>query len=64
MLSLLDGPEGSDLGLCVVWFCFRIMRRHLAYHSDHVQRILSRNMISSDGVPGAWACPLAVAECC
>ena len=28
VLSLLDGPVGSDPAFCVVWFRFRLMRRY------------------------------------
>ena len=34
VLSLLDGPAGSDPGFHVVWCRFRMLRRHMAYNSS------------------------------
>ena len=34
VLSLLDGPVGSDPGFHVVWCRFRMLRRHVTYNSS------------------------------
>ena len=34
VLSLLDGPAGSDLGFHVVWCRFLMLLRHMAYNSS------------------------------
>ena len=34
VLSLLDGPVGSDPGFHVVWCRFRMLCRHMAYNSS------------------------------
>ena len=36
VLNLLEGPSGCDSAFCVVWFRFRMLRRHLAYRPGEV----------------------------
>ena len=38
VLSLLDGPTGSDPAFCAVWFRFRLFRWHLALWPSQVGR--------------------------
>ena len=54
VLSLLDGPDGSDPGFNVVWCRFRMLRRHMAYNSSvHVlARVYSLLRVVSAGAPG------------
>ena len=54
VLSLLDGPVGSDPGFHVVWCRFRTLRRHMAYNSSvhELARINSLLRVVSDGAPG------------
>ena len=54
VLSLLDGPVGSDPGFHVVWCRFNMLRRHMAYNSSvhelvGVYRLLR---VVSAGAPG------------
>ena len=51
VLSLLGGPEGCDLGFCVVWFRFRMLRRYLAYRSHEVRRVYQMLSSAHDGCP-------------
>ena len=39
LLSLLDGPWGSDPAFFSIWSRFRQLRRYLAYKSEEVRRI-------------------------
>ena len=39
LLSLLDGPWGSDPALFIIWSRFRQLRRYLAYRPDEEARI-------------------------
>ena len=54
ILSLLDGPVGSDPGFHVVWCRFRMLRRHMAYNSSvqELARIYSLLRVVSAGAPG------------
>ena len=54
VLSLLDGPVGSDPGFYVVWCRFRMLRRHMAYNSSvhELARIYSLLRVVSAGAPG------------
>ena len=38
VLSFLDGPEGCDLGFCLVWIRFRMLNWNLAHRSHEVRR--------------------------
>ena len=40
LLSLLDGPWGSDPAFFIIWNRFRQLRRYLAYRPDDEARIL------------------------
>ena len=54
VLTLLDGPVGSDPGFYVVWCRFRMLRRHMAYNSSlhELGRIYSLLRVVSAGAPG------------
>ena len=54
VLSLLDGPVGSDLGFHVVWCRFWLLRRHMAFDSSvHEQaRVYSLLRVVAAGAPG------------
>ena len=54
VLSLLDGPVGSDPGFYVVWCRFRMLRRHMAYNSsvNELARVYSLLRVVSAGAPG------------
>ena len=52
VLSLLDGPVGSDPAFCVVWFRFRLMRRYLAYRFEEVSRVYRLLAAASEGCSG------------
>ena len=54
VLSLLDGPVGSDPGFHVVWCRFRMLRRYMAYNSSvhELARIYSLLRVVSAGAPG------------
>ena len=39
LLSLLDGPWGSDPAFFIIWNRFRQLRRYLTYRSDDQDRI-------------------------
>ena len=54
VLSLLDGPVGSDPGFHVVWCRFRMLRRHMTYnYSIHeLARVYSLLRVVSAGAPG------------
>ena len=54
VLSLLDGPDGSDPGFYVVWCRFRMLRRHVAYNPSvhELARIYSLLRVVSAGAPG------------
>ena len=38
VLCMLDGPTGCEPEFCVVWFRFRLLRRHLALSPSQVGR--------------------------
>ena len=54
VLSLLDGPVGSDPGFYVVWCRFRMLRRYMAYNSSvhGLARVYSLLRVVSVGAPG------------
>ena len=52
VLSLLDGPSGSDPALCVVWIRFRMFRRFLAYRLGEVFRVYRLLEHVAGGCPG------------
>ena len=52
LVSLLDGPPGCDPAFCVVWFRFRMLRRHLAFRPGEVFRIKRLLEHAADGCPG------------
>ena len=54
VLSLPDGPAGSDPGFHVVWCRFRMLRRHMAYNSSihELARVYSLLRVVSVGAPG------------
>ena len=54
VLTLLDGPVGSDPGVHVVWCRFRMLRRYMAYnYSVHeLARVYSLLRVVSAGAPG------------
>ena len=54
VLSLLDGPDGSDPWFYVVWCRFRMLRRHMAYNSSvhELARVYSLLRVVSAGAPG------------
>ena len=47
VLSLLDGPSGCDPAFCVVWFLFRMLRRHSARRPGEVHRVPSLPVLGS-----------------
>ena len=53
VLSLLDGPVGSDPGFYVVWCRFRMLRRYMAYNSSvhELARVKSLLRVVSVGAP-------------
>ena len=54
VLSLLDGPVGSDPGFHVVWCRFRMLRWHMAYNSSvhELTIVCSLLRVVSAGAPG------------
>ena len=54
VLSLLDGPVGSDPGCHVVWCRFRMLRRHMALNSSvhELARVYTLLRVVSVGAPG------------
>ena len=54
VLSLLDGPVGSDPGFHVVWCRFRMLRRYMAYHPSvhELARVYSLLRAVSGGALG------------
>ena len=54
LLSLLDGPWGSDPAFFIIWNRFRQLRRYLAYRPDDEARSFRLLDYASAG-PGAWA---------
>ena len=52
VLSLLDGPSGSDPLFCVVWFRFRLFRRFLALWPSKVDRAYRLLGLVSEGCCG------------
>ena len=54
VLTLLDGPVGSDPGFHVVWCRFRMLRRHMAYNASvhELARVYSLLRVVSAGAPG------------
>ena len=55
LLSLLDGPWGSDPAFFIIWNRFRQLRRYLAYRPDDEARIFRLLDYACTGSPGAWA---------
>ena len=52
LLSLLDGPWGSDPAFFVIWSRFRRLRRYLSYRLDEETRIFRLLDCASTGSPG------------
>ena len=52
LLSLLDGPWGSDPAFFIIWSRFRQLRRYLAYRPDDEARIYRLLDCASTGSPG------------
>ena len=52
LMSLLDGPVGSDPAFCVVWFRFRLMRRYLAYRPEEVSKVKRLLAAAAEGCSG------------
>ena len=52
LLSLLDGPWGSDPAFFIIWNRFRQLRRYLAYRPDDEARIFRLLDYASAGSPG------------
>ena len=52
LLSLLDGPWGSDPAFFIIWSRFRQLRRYLAYRPDDEARIYRLLDYASTGSPG------------
>ena len=52
LLSLLDGPWGSDPAFFIIWSRFRQLRRYLAYRPDDEARIFRLLDCASTGSPG------------
>ena len=52
LLSLLDGPWGSDPAFFIIWNRFRQLRRYLAYRPDDQHRIFRLLDYASSGAPG------------
>ena len=60
VLSLLDGPVGSDPGFHVVWCRFRMLRGHMAYNSSVHDLARVKSLLRVVSV-GAWTgSPFAV----
>ena len=57
LLSLLDGPWGSDPAFFIIWSRFRQLRRYLSYRPDEENRIFRLLDYTSTGSPWAWAHP-------
>ena len=55
LLSLLDGPWGSDPAFFIIWSRFRQLRRYLAYRPDEESSHFSFAGLCLYGVPWAWA---------
>ena len=51
LLSLLDGPWGSDPAVFIIWNRFRQLRRYLAYRPDDQDRIFRLLDYASAGCP-------------
>ena len=58
VLSLLDGPQGCDLAFCVVWFRFRMLRRHTLHIGPRRFLGVYRLIDGASGLPWAWPCEL------
>ena len=52
LLSLLDGPWGSDPAFFIIWNRFRQLRRYLAYRLYDEARIFRLQDYASTGSPG------------
>ena len=63
LLSLLDGPWGSDPAFFIIWSRFRQLRRHLSYRPDEEARIFSIAGLCLYWVPWAWAHPSSSSVC-
>ena len=62
LLSLFDGPWGSDPAFFIIWSRFRQLRRYLAYRPDEEARIFRLLDYASTG-SGAWAHPSSSSVC-
>ena len=58
VLNLLDGPVGCDPGYHVVWCRYRMLRRHMAFHSE-VQELLCWCTWSGPHPPLTLMCSLS-----
>ena len=63
LLSLLDGPWGSDPAFFIIWSRFRQLRRYLVYRPDEEARIFRLLDYASTGVSWAWAHPSSFSVC-
>ena len=52
LLSLFDGPWGSDPAFFIIWSRFRQLRRYLSYRPDEENRIFRLFDYASTGSPG------------
>ena len=52
LLSLLDGPWGSDPTFFIIWSRFRQLRRYLSYRPQEEDRIFRLLSCASTGSPG------------
>ena len=52
LLSLLDGPWGSDPAFFIIWSRFRQLRRYLSCRPDEETRIYRLLDYASSGSPG------------
>ena len=61
VLSLLDGPVGSDPGFYVVWCRFRMLRRYMAYNSSvhELAGVYSLLRVCLCWCSWAWSCSFA-----
>ena len=52
LVSLLDGPQEVDPAFPIIWACFRMMRRYLAYCPEEEPRIFGMLDLISRGAQG------------
>ena len=57
LLSLVDGPWGSDPAFFIIWSRLRQLRRYLSYRPDEENRNFSTLRLCLYWVPWAWAHP-------